>query len=572
LISSGLILSHNGTPVPDGSLFTVSTTGGTLLAQDGDPNTPGVQVRSLNGRIDFAVQAPALEENNQVPQPITARAAHPLADRCAGTAQITFVAPSTAHFTGLDFTSGAANDAETTNALWDTALGRVDPFPSDFGAGEDGDLTVDGTYNINTNSQPGRLFPDAVNFIVTEVGSAQVVVRGGVGGLEIGDEVLLINLQGDSTNHGNVGNYEIKEVARINYGQNTVFFTTNLDKVYGVTDSNADITGQKIMLQRVPRYRSLRVNGTLTADAWSGEKGGVMFVKVLQSTEVVGNIDMTGKGYRGSPSAYRGNGESYSGRGSGSDTGTNNEGGGAGNYYRCGSGGGFATQGSARNNMYNGGSCSPGTTYGDPELTKWFFGSGGGSSRDRNYTWPGQPAGGIVVLWTSGLSVRGSIQSRSATTSRYFGGSGGTIFLRARSMNVGNNRVNAAAQSYGGAGRIRLDFFGLSGTTTPEFEPGFAGDTVVQTNDLSGVGNPLASVTLRQALEDRRGGTISYQVSNGATDGEQNLIWHPIAPGETVNFPQNQPGTALRMRATFSNDNLQPLALIGMSLGWERTP
>ena len=73
-----------------------------------------------------------------------------------------------------------------------------------------------------------------------------------MGGLEIGDEVLLINLQGDATNHGNVGNYEIKEVARINYGQNTVFFTTNLDKVYGATDSNADITGQKIMLQRVP--------------------------------------------------------------------------------------------------------------------------------------------------------------------------------------------------------------------------------------------------------------------------------------------------------------------------------
>ena len=109
---------------------------------------------------------------------------------------------------------------------------------------------MDGTYNINTNSQPGRLFPDAVNFVVTEVGAAQVVVRGGVGGLEIGDEVLLINLQGDATNHGNVGNYEIKEVARINYGQNTVFFTTSLTKIYGATDSNADITGQKIMLQR----------------------------------------------------------------------------------------------------------------------------------------------------------------------------------------------------------------------------------------------------------------------------------------------------------------------------------
>ena len=143
--------------------------------------------------------------------------------------------------------------------------------------------------------------------------------------------------------------------------------------------------------------------------------------------------------------------------------------------------------------------------------------------------------------------------------------------LPGRSMNVGANKVKLPAGS-AAPGRIRLDYFGLSGVTTPEFHPGFAGDTVVQTNDLSGVGNPLAEVTLSQALEDRRGGTISYQVSNGATDGEQNLIWHPIAPGETVNFPQNQPGTALRLRATFSNDNLQPLALIGLSLAWSRTP
>ena len=152
-----------------------------------------------------------------------------------------------------------------------------------------------------------------------------------MGGLEIGDEVLLINLQGDATNHGNVGNYEIKEVARINYGQNTVFFTTNLDKIYGATDSNGDITGQKIMLQRVPRYRSLTVNGTLTADAWNGEKGGVMFVKVLQSTEVLGSINMDRKGYR---SATYKAGESYTGPAVRQYTA--NGGGGAGYDYQCG--------------------------------------------------------------------------------------------------------------------------------------------------------------------------------------------------------------------------------------------
>ena len=149
-------------------------------------------------------------------------------------------------------------------------------------------------------------------------------------------------------------------------------------------------------------------------------------------------------------------------------------------------------------------------------------------------------------------------------------GSGGTLFLRARSMNVGNDRVRANADTRGGDGRIRLDFFGLSGTTDPEYHPGFAGDTVMQTDDLSGVGNPIQSVTLSRVLADLRGGSINYQVTNGATDNEQNLIWNDISAGETFTFPENQPGTALRMRATFRNNNLQPLALIGLSLEWTR--
>ena len=175
---------------------------------------------------------------------------------------------------------------------------------------------------------------------------------------------------------------------------------------------------------------------------------------------------------------------------------------------------------------------------------------------------------GMLVLWSSGISVRGNIEAQGQGQNA--GGAGGSLFLRARSMNVGNNRVNARGGSGGGEGRIRLDFFGLSGTTDPEYYPGFAGDTVMQTDDLSGVGNPIQSVTLSRVLADLRGGNINYQVTNGATDNEQNLIWNDIAAGETFTFPENQPGTALRVRATFRNNNLQPLALIGFALEWTR--
>jgi hypothetical protein len=592
LISSALILGNNGTPVPDGSLFTVRVDGGTLLAEDGDPNTPGIQVRSLNGRIDFAVQAPGVGENNEIPQPITATAEHPIAGRCAGTATITFAAPSLTQYTGIDFTSRSANDEEITNALWDTALGRVDPFPSDFGAGEDGDLTV-GNYNINRDAQPGRLFPDAVNFIVTAVGEASVSVEGGVGGIEIGDEVLLINLQGTADHHANVGNYEIKEVARINYGENTVFFTTNVARLYGATDTNADLVGQKIMLQRVPRYRSLRVDGTLTADGWNGTKGGVFFVKVLDSADIRGNINMDQKGYR---IIANERGESLAG-----DVGRmltpSPGGGGAGRdgygspgqdgwhsgwTSYCGSGGSYGSQGARY--CYEGDRIrwegQPGSMYGTPELDQWHLGSGGGRASSVNMycCWGGpryhreqigSPGGGQIVLWASGISVRGTITTRGTANP---GGSGGMVFLRARSMNVGNGRVDARGGSNGGTGRIRLDFFGLSGTTTPVYHPGFTGDTMVQTGDLSGVGNPIQAVTLSQTIADLRGGVIRYQVTNGATDEDQNLIWHTIETGATVDFPIEQPGTALRLRATFSNDNLHPLALIGVALEWSRRP
>ena len=57
----------------------------------------------------------------------------------------------------------------------------------------------------------------------------------------------------------------------------------------------------------------MTVNGTLTADAWDGDKGGVMFVKVLQAL-VLGSVDMTNKGYRPISSSP---GESYNGASSG---------------------------------------------------------------------------------------------------------------------------------------------------------------------------------------------------------------------------------------------------------------
>ena len=582
LVLSDIILDLNGNPVPDGTLFTVNVVGVDLLARDGDPNTEGVQVRTLNGRLDFAVKS------REVIVPIEISATHPIAGRCSGTTSLEY--GETDNFHALDFTGRDGEDAANTTASWDTMLGRLDPFPSDFGQGQDGDL-VTNNYNINQDAQPGRLFPDAVNFVVEGIGEASVTVRGGVGGVEIGDEVLLINLQGSPAASENVGHHEIKEVARINYGENTLFFTTRVEGLYGVGDvDNDDLTDQKIMLQRIPRYRSLRVNGTMNADAWDGEKGGVFFIKVLGSAEVLGSIEMNAKGYLGTDGS--GHGGSYTGpagpeqranggapqfetnffigRGCNGSCDCNNS------VYREGIPGVYATPVRQRAEFPRqyamrdeGESGRIGQTYGTPDLTRWYLGSPGFSVNQTgncccNYRTSGGRSvttgrgGGIISVWASGISVRGSIHANGTGTS-VGSGSGGSVFLRSRSMNVGNGGVEAVSNEVGSMGRIRLDYFGLAGTTSPEHFAGFAGDTVAVTESLDRTERAITSATLRQVVSDERGGVIAYQVTNDGGDR-----WFDIQPGETVNFGLEE--SDLRLRVTFSNDNLQPLTLNGLVL------
>jgi hypothetical protein len=126
-------------------------------------------------------------------------------------------------------------------------------------------------------------------------------------------------------------------------------------------------------------------------------------------------------------------------------------------------------------------------------------------------------------------------------------------------MNVGTNLVQATGGSLGGDGRIRLDFFGLAGTTSPEYHPGFTGDTGAVTTSIDNTNGPVETVTILQAVTDERGGNITYEATNdgGAT-------WYEVAPGETFTFPQS--ASDLRLRVSFANENLDPLTLNGLAV------
>ncbi|NMC09312.1 hypothetical protein GYA44_03250, partial [Candidatus Microgenomates bacterium] len=153
-----------------------------------------------------------------------------------------------------------------------------------LGDGVDGACSVaSGTVSLDTSSCSGRATVDAVNFVSTvntTAGSSAITVSTTPTGLSVGDEILIINLQGSSTNYANVGNYEIHTVGSI-VGSTITFGDGTL--MYGY-----DGTTQKIMVQRVPNYTTVSVSAgaTLTTSAWNGTKGGVLFLKA-QSTVTV---------------------------------------------------------------------------------------------------------------------------------------------------------------------------------------------------------------------------------------------------------------------------------------------
>ncbi|RKY94036.1 MAG: hypothetical protein DRQ06_05840 [Candidatus Hydrothermota bacterium] len=57
-VTSETIYNNDGTPVEDGILFTVSTTGGGIITEDADTTMDGIQVPVQNGVITFEVRAP----------------------------------------------------------------------------------------------------------------------------------------------------------------------------------------------------------------------------------------------------------------------------------------------------------------------------------------------------------------------------------------------------------------------------------------------------------------------------------------------------------------------------------
>jgi hypothetical protein len=373
------------------------------------------------------------------------------------------------------------------------------------GTGADGDLSLSTEFDLSSDTSGSRTDADGVAYNVSSISGADVTVDSTVSGIAAGDEVLILNAHGSDAAHTNVGVYEFAEVSSVSGA--VVTLTASVSNTFGET-SNADLTDQTLVLQRVPNYADVTISsgGLLTTAAWDGSTGGVVAFRASGTVlvESGGEISASELGYAGGEtgSAYNCDafqGESYAGEGEGDGDGActsyneywgqyvaNYGGGGAHITGAGGNYGGGATDGDS----WTGGSATPpsaGDTYGSADLSSLFFGSGGGGVwYGLSSPGAGGDGGGVVYIAAFDLETQDTdaITSWGGTTTAWAtgswtygagGGAGGSIWLIADSMTLATDSVAAdggfGQASYtrvggdGGEGRVRVDYNDINGVT-----------------------------------------------------------------------------------------------------------
>lgn len=334
--------------------------------------------------------------------------------------------------------------------------------------------------------------------------------------LSLGDEVLLINLQGATGATANVGNWELLTVRSVQGA--TVTFGTAKTRNYGSGANNDASIGigandQKVAIIRVPQFNSLTVKrgATLEMAGWDGAKGGVLALHVGK-LQVEGTISAEGLGYRSgrwsqddkscSDNVTTESGESIDGPpvvGTASHMGAPGGISAAANVSfntntPINSGAGHARAGEPGKNGNGRIVGSPGTIYGANDASRLTMGSGasGGLTCDPTLPGPalndpgkGSAAGGIIVLVVDQVDVAptGIITSSAKPLARDASASGGYVFVQGRILNLGVDRVTAK----GGVGKS------LNGPATGQTVASSDGYVVLKGTTITGTSVPPAT-------------------------------------------------------------------------------
>ncbi len=417
-----------------------------------------------------------------------------------------------------DCDGNAANGCEVTLATDSAhcgACGRVCAAGQRCAAGAC--VGVDGPLVVAAGQT--RSFADlTVAIPVQRIEGAQVDGTG-ASRFRVGDEVLLINMQGSPGSTAAVGTREFVRVTAVTDSRLTV--SPAPARMYA-PGGNGDLTGQRVFAVRVPHFTTVAIDGTLTTPAFDGTAAGLGLVALRASASLrvgaQGAVDVSARGYRSDGVMCNGvwgrPGESLAPQPAivtgqcyyANPSNTPNVGGGAGgqsncNTYACstqligagGGGAGYATPGTpgANNGSLQVGGL-PGGVYGEAGLGRWFLGSGGGAgsggTSGPGFVINGGRGGGLLFLAAPTLTVAGRLASDGQTGGNNSncggsqgsgsggGGSGGSIVLEGNAITLGTVTARGGAGGclgggMGGAGRIRIGYGTLNGAAFPAGDP-----------------------------------------------------------------------------------------------------
>ena len=405
------------------------------------------------------------------------------------------------------------------------------PFTSCAAPSRDGTVTVSGNATINSY-YPGN---GSANTGSTSISIGAVDSRGVVTGIQAGDLLLVMQVQGASLNNTNssayggnngtgrggislilAGNYEYVTAANsVGTGGGTLNLRAPLQNSYLDAEPGTGTFGtqdgrRRYQIIKVRQYRSLTLSGTITAPIWNGETGGAVVADVAGNlTMNGGSINVTGKGFRGgggnnatsgnafgffSPPDYATNPTTNAAHGSKGESVS-------GTPYRTFDGttvtvnavtGMPGRYSNARGAPANGGG---GGTDGAPTTNEQNAGGGGGSNGglggQGGYAWC------TAYNNTNGCAQTGGgggvILGGGGRTRMFFGGGGGAGSIN-NNTGLGGNGAGASGMPGGGAILMRV---GSASGTGSLIADGFTRTTGV-TNDATGGGGG--------------GGTIQYFV------------------------------------------------------------
>ena len=345
----------------------------------------------------------------------------------------------------------------------------------------------------------------ASNLLVTYPGGAHGLQASD---LAAGDVILVVQMAGatintqDSATFGEVldykqsGVYEYLTISRVDGGLITV------RPPCGGTLNSYQASGRTQVI-RVPRYQSLRIegSGTIVAPAWNGQYGGIVAAIVDGEAVIDGQIDVSGRGFRGGQSSILGG---SIGR---QDYISNDPNNGA----EKGEGiAGDATTYDALGGRYGRGAAANGGGGG----TAHNAGGGGGANGQNGQTWTGQGVMDDTVVGSSAWTLDPGYQAAGGQLTRSSGGGrGGYTYAEVDADALINGPGSTAWLGDG-----RREVGGLGGRPMPQ-DPanhlfmGGGGGAGAQNNRSGGAGGAAGGIIYLIANTVRGNGQL---LANGA--------------------------------------------------------